>query len=257
MAQTPKTPSKPAPKPSPKSEKPPALPGNQPEGTIAGGYQPGDYARTPPQLPPERGAAFPGNQPHGGGQHSGTEDQGEQPKVTPADPAELAKAAKVPPKAKAEEKPKTLEDLMGEISKMQAEQLTRKTDEPVVPMVTPELREQMLSALAAEYGTSADAVAKSLSVGDPALTAAVKKGGISPNLEIEELPEGTPLLPVILKRDYWGPRYIKDQWPTPPSPGYEGVNRFTAGTAIRLPIQEARRLIDSGVAERGDPLPGG
>ena len=81
------------------------------------------------------------------------------------------------------------------------------------------------------------------------------EAAIEPNAEIEELPAGTKLVPVLLKSDYWAHPYSKDQWPTPPAPGYPGDNRCVAGSVIRLPGKEARRLIDSGAAVRDDPMP--
>lgn len=46
---------------------------------------------------------------------------------------------------------------------------------------------------------------------------------------------------VKLVRDYW----IED-----------GIDRVRAGELIELPLEEARRLLNAGVAERTDPLPG-
>jgi hypothetical protein len=47
------------------------------------------------------------------------------------------------------------------------------------------------------------------------------------------------LTPVTLLRDYW-----------------PETERVVAGTKLHLPIAEAKRLIEAGVAERADPLPG-
>jgi hypothetical protein len=46
---------------------------------------------------------------------------------------------------------------------------------------------------------------------------------------------------VKLVRDYW----IE-----------EGIDRLKAGELVELPVDEARRLLNAGVAERTDPLPG-
>ena len=44
-------------------------------------------------------------------------------------------------------------------------------------------------------------------------------------------------------------KLLRDYWP-------EENNRVLAGEVVELPSAEARRLIDAGVAERADPLPG-
>ncbi|WP_167522486.1 MULTISPECIES: hypothetical protein [unclassified Mesorhizobium] len=36
----------------------------------------------------------------------------------------------------------------------------------------------------------------------------------------------------------------------------DGIDRLEAGELLELPLDEARRLINAGVAERTDPLPG-
>lgn len=46
--------------------------------------------------------------------------------------------------------------------------------------------------------------------------------------------------PVKLLRDYWP---VNDE-------------RQAAGVVVDLPVPEAKRLIEAGVAERADPLPG-
>jgi hypothetical protein len=71
-----------------------------------------------------------------------------------------------------------------------------------------------------------------------------------------DLPPGTKLVGVVLKRDYWAPWYARAQWPGPPETGFQGDNRMPAGSGIHLPIEEAKRLIAAGAAERNDPLPG-
>jgi hypothetical protein len=118
-----------------------------------------------------------------------------------------------------------------------------------MPSVSNATREQMLAELAVQFNTTPDEVAKTLQVGDPVAIAP------SPNGEIEELPAGTKLVPVKLTRDYWAHRYSKAQWPIPPTPGLPGDNRCLAGSTLRLPGKEARRLIESGSAVRDDPMP--
>lgn len=160
--------------------------------------------------------------------------------------------------AKTDAPKKTLDDL---VSEMKA---NTPADEPEVvdplkdapnkkavkmPAISQATREQMLNELAVKFNTTPEEIAEKLMVGEPVPIAP------SPNNEIEELPAGTVLIPVVLKRDYWAHRYSKAQWPTPPTPGFPGDNRFTAGMSIKLPGKEARRLIASGAAERNDPLP--
>lgn len=53
-------------------------------------------------------------------------------------------------------------------------------------------------------------------------------------------PEMKKLAPVRLIRDYWA----KEDERTP------------AGTILELPTADAKRLIEAGVAERADPMPG-
>ena len=150
---------------------------------------------------------------------------------------------------------KSIDDLIAETNKAK-----HVADDPIpkdapnkkaipMPSLSATTREQMLNELAERFNTTPDEVAKTLQVGDPVQIAP------SPNAEIEELPAGTKLVPVLLKSDYWAHRYSKDQWPTPPAPGYPGDNRCVAGSVIRLPGKEARRLIDSGAAVRDDPMP--
>lgn len=52
-------------------------------------------------------------------------------------------------------------------------------------------------------------------------------------------PEMKKLTPITLLRDYW-----------------PETERVKAGTKMDLPVAEAKRLIEAGVAERADPLPG-
>lgn len=112
-----------------------------------------------------------------------------------------------------------------------------------MPAISSATREQMLDELAKKFGTTPEEIAEKLKVGDPV---AIEP---SPDLAIKELPAGTVLIPLLLKRDYWAHEYSKEQWPSP------GNNRFPEGSRISLPGKEARRLIDSGAAVRNDPLP--
>ena len=53
-------------------------------------------------------------------------------------------------------------------------------------------------------------------------------------------PEMKKTAPVKLIRDYWP----------------EEDKRIAAGTKLDMPTADAKRLIEAGVAERADPLPG-
>ncbi len=44
-------------------------------------------------------------------------------------------------------------------------------------------------------------------------------------------------------------KLLRDYWPEPDT-------REPAGKSLELPVPEAKRLIEAGVAERADPLPG-
>jgi hypothetical protein len=66
--------------------------------------------------------------------------------------------------------------------------------------------------------------------------------------------EGEKRFPVRIKRDYWAKDDVADQWPRSED-GNVIDNRIVAGTRISLPISEARRLINAGVAERADDIP--
>ena len=45
-------------------------------------------------------------------------------------------------------------------------------------------------------------------------------------------------------------KLVRDYWKE------EGIDRVKAGELVELPVDEARRLLNAGVAERTDPLPG-
>ena len=45
-------------------------------------------------------------------------------------------------------------------------------------------------------------------------------------------------------------KLVRDYWVE------EGIDRVKAGELVELPVDEARRLLNAGVAERTDPLPG-
>jgi hypothetical protein len=57
-------------------------------------------------------------------------------------------------------------------------------------------------------------------------------------------------MPVKVTRDYWAGDEALSEWPS------AADNRIAAGRIVQLPLAEARRLIESRVAERADPLPG-
>jgi hypothetical protein len=152
--------------------------------------------------------------------------------------------------AKTDAPKKSIDDLIAETKAAKAPEEDAPNKKAIpMPSLSSATREQMLAELAVKFNTTPDEVAKQLQVGDPVQIAP------SPNAEIQDLPKGTKLIPVLLKRDYWAHPYSKDQWPTPPAPGYPGDNRIVAGSIINLPGKEARRLIDSGAAVRNDPMP--
>ena len=113
-------------------------------------------------------------------------------------------------------------------------------------------REQMLADIAERYSTTPEEVAKLLRVDQATGIHRPKADGDGP-LDVP-LPEGAQMYPVELTADYWAGKQISDQWPTPPEPGYGGDNRCKAGKTIRLPIDEAMRLIGEGKAKRADVM---
>jgi hypothetical protein len=56
--------------------------------------------------------------------------------------------------------------------------------------------------------------------------------------------------PVLLKRGYFP---IDPDWPKDPATG--GIQKALVGEKIELPIEEARKLIKDGIAERADEIP--
>lgn len=156
------------------------------------------------------------------------------------------------------DKKKTLDDFTAEMNaakvqeegpnpaiatNMQAEADVPNKKAVKMPAISQATREQMLAELAKKFSTTPEEIAERLKVGDPVNLEP------SPDNVIKELPAGTVLIPLILKRDYWAHEYAKAQWPS------SGNNRFPEGSKISLPGKEARRLIASGAAVRNDPLP--
>jgi hypothetical protein len=148
-------------------------------------------------------------------------------------PAKAAVKLKVPPKPE-----KTATDMLTDIQKQATGPM---------PAVAEPSRDEMLAAIAKHYNTTPERVFELLKVGNPA-------SGGSP--EPEEIKPSGPLVhPVMLKRAYWGPKYLMQYWarkPTLEDP--VGDNRIPAGTLMKLDVEAAMRLIESGAAERRDPL---
>jgi hypothetical protein len=175
--------------------------------------------------------------------------------------------AKLPPKKthdhqpKAEPKAMSLDDLMSDIAAQGGPQhgpvdVTAKDQNAAVAEITKTpTKKQMLEELARLYGTTPAEVEKMLVPKNAGPRAVI---GEPPVAAVDQpLEDGTVLVPVLLSHDYWAGKQIADQWPLPPDPenGIEGENRFTAGSVVRLPGLEARRLINEGKASRADPLP--
>lgn len=76
---------------------------------------------------------------------------------------------------------------------------------------------------------------------------------------IEPAPAPEPIeapkrFPVKILRGYWAKDDVRDQWPMDEN-GQRNNRRIPVGTIMQLPIDEARRLMAAGVAERADALP--
>ena len=56
--------------------------------------------------------------------------------------------------------------------------------------------------------------------------------------------------PVLLKHGYFP---ADPDWPKDPATG--GIQKALSGTKVDLPIEEARKLIKDGIAERADEIP--
>lgn len=154
---------------------------------------------------------------------------------------------------------KSLDDLMAEIQRQggpkqaTAPASVEEHNEAAQVITAKPSKKQMLEELARMYNTSPEDVEAMLAV-DGGFKA---RPGIDPIPVIDlPLPEGAVLVPLKLKNDYWAGKSIVDQWPgQPDEQGNGGDNRFVAGSLIKLPGVEARRLINEGKAERADPLP--
>lgn len=68
------------------------------------------------------------------------------------------------------------------------------------------------------------------------------------DIKFEE--EKVKRFPVLLKRGYFP---ADPDWPKNPATGHP--EKALSGTTVELPIEEARKLIKDGIAERADELP--
>jgi hypothetical protein len=90
----------------------------------------------------------------------------------------------------------------------------------------------------------------SLAVHDPADPIADNPiAGQEPAVESPRMTAKAKTMPVKVTRDYWAHDDASEAWPSPSD------NRIAAGTVIKLPIAEAKRMFATGTAERADPLP--